>query len=149
MQVHVGASLSGPPWSENGDVNGSANVSLHQNGHCTDQLSPSANYTMPRSTVAGTISDSHHLNSHYSATAIVHSVAGHSDSQSSLNFPAQVASFNRVDILQNEAEELEASGPYNPELSRSENPHYYTANEILYNAHIQRNQRYLNKPNSL
>ena len=31
---------------------------------------------------------------------------------------------------------------YNPELNRSENPHYYSINSVLYNAHIEKARRF-------
>ena len=38
-------------------------------------------------------------------------------------------------------EQMEELGPYEPELGQSENPHYYSSNEILYKAHIHRLNR--------
>lgn len=43
--------------------------------------------------------------------------------------------------LQNELSNLDELGPYEPELSRCENPHYFAANEVLYHAHVQRKRR--------
>ena len=53
-------------------------------------------------------------------------------------------SFNQPNV-----DDLEELGPYEPELTRRENPHYYAANEILYNAHAMRNQRHTTKSNRL
>ncbi len=38
-------------------------------------------------------------------------------------------------------EQMDELGPYEPELGQSENPHYYSSNEILYKAHVNRLNR--------
>ena len=99
------------------------------------------------STTNGTFPVNDHLNSHDSTIAILQSTSSHplcSNSQLSPNLVDQRNSLNQPDV-----EDCEELGPYEPELTQTDNPHYYAANEILYNAHAQRNQRQLTKSNTL
>ena len=80
-------------------------------------------------------------------SAIIHPTGNQSQCSNSLlseNFAVQGNSFSQSDV-----EDQKDLGPYEPELSERENPHYYAANEILYNAHAQRNQRHCHKDNRL
>ena len=86
------------------------------------------------------------MNPHCTANVILHPTGNQPQCSNSLlsgNF-AQGKSFNESDV-----EDEKDLGPYEPELSEKENPHYYAANEILYNAHAQRNQRHPHKDNQL
>ena len=93
-----------------------------------------------RSTTNGTFPVNDHLNSRDSTTAILQSTSSHPQCSNSQLSP---------NLVDQDVEDCEELGPYEPELTQTDNPHYYAANEILYNAHAQRNQRQLTKSNTL
>ncbi len=142
-QVQLSPSGSSPHWSGNA---GGSDISLqidvnawHHQSHCNGQL-PTLDHIHGGATInsCGALSVNEHVNSHLSP-----------NNQLSANFPAQNSAFHRTPQEQiAESEDLEEPGPYEPELTKEENPHYFSANEILYQAHVERNRRQTTKNNS-